>query len=49
MSIVRQIWAEHELVEKHTWKKPMLPFAMRLKKAEANLQRRLKKHVTNIN
>jgi len=43
MSTVNFLWAENPRTERRMWKKPILPLADRLKKAEANLQRRLKK------
>ena len=43
MSTVYQAWTGEKNPQIKTWKKPILPMSIRIKKAEANLARRLKK------
>ena len=43
MSIEKKIWSELPKVPMYKWRKPMPPLAMRLKKAELNVQRRMEK------
>ena len=43
MATVKFMWTEPEKSQRQRWRKVLLPIALRLKKAEANVQRCMKK------